>query len=280
MNALNADLHCHSTASDGLLAPAALVARAAANGVDLLALTDHDELAGVAEAAAAARSAGIGFLGGVEVSVSWGDDQTVHIIGLGVDPAAPDLAGGLAKVRAGRDGRAARMASELERIGFHGALAGALRHAGNPRLVSRSHFARFLVEAGASRTVHEVFDHFLARGKPGYVSHQWASLAEAVGWIRAAGGLAVIAHPCRYRLSDAQREQLYGAFRDLGGEGLEVVSGAGFPDDVLAAARAARRFGFLASRASDFHGPEESPVDLGRAPHLPADLVPVWSRLI
>lgn len=280
MTIRNADLHCHSTVSDGLLSPAEVVARAAANGVDLLALTDHDEVGGVAEAAAAARLAGIGFVAGVEVSVSWGDDHTVHIVGLGIDPAHPALADGLAVLRAGRDGRAARMAAELERIGFRGALEGALRHAGNRQLVSRSHFARFLVEAGASRTVHEVFDHYLAKGKPGYVSHPWASLADAVGWIRAAGGLAVIAHPFRYRLSEAQREQLFGSFRDLGGEGLEVVTGSAFPEDVLASARIARRYGFLASRASDFHGPEESSADLGRAPPLPEDLLPVWQRLI
>ncbi len=279
MKPLNADLHCHSTVSDGLLAPAEVVRRAHANGVELLALTDHDELGGLDEAREAACELGLRFADGVEVSISWGDDQTVHIVGLGVDATNPDLREGLAQVRSGRDSRAERMAAELDKVGIHGAYAGAMRYVGNPALISRAHFARFIVEQGHARDVKSVFDHWLAKGKPGYVNHVWASLEDALRWIRGAGGIAVIAHPGRYRLSQAQREAFYAAFRDLGGEGIEVISGAHSADDTQEFARVARRYGLLASRASDFHGPGESWIDLGRLADLPEDLTPVWSRL-
>lgn len=278
MNALNADLHCHSTASDGTLAPADVVRRAHANGVDLLALTDHDELLGIAEAAAEAADLGLRFVPGVEISVSW-LDQTLHIVGLGVDPANEALVAGLAKVRGGRDGRAMLIGEELARIGIHGAFQGALRYVGNPALVSRAHFARYLVEIGIAKNVHDVFLHYLARGKPGYVEHVWATLEDAVGWIKGAGGLAVIAHPGRYRLGNAEMHILFEQFRDLGGEAVEVSCGAHDGGQVLAFARMARKYGLLASRASDFHGPEDSPIDLGRASPLPPDLTPVWTRL-
>lgn len=278
MNPHNADLHCHSTASDGTLAPAAVVRRAHANGVDMLALTDHDELLGLPEAAATAEELGLRFVPGVEISVSW-LDQTLHIVGLGVDYANPALIAGLQQVRDGRDGRAARIAVELARVGIPGALEGALRYAGNPALISRAHFARFLVEAGIARNVHDVFLHYLARGKPGYVEHVWATLDDAIGWIKGAGGVAVIAHPGRYRLSYAEMDILFDKFRELGGEGVEVACGAHDGGQVLAFARMARRFGLLASRASDFHGPEDSHIDLGAAPTLPPDLTPVWTRL-
>ena len=278
MNALNADLHCHSTASDGTLAPADVVRRAHANGVDLLALTDHDELLGIAEAAAEAADLGLRFVPGVEISVSW-LDQTLHIVGLGVDPANEALAAGLAKVRGGRDGRAMLIGEELARIGIHGAFQGALRYVGNPALVSRAHFARYLVEIGIAKNVHDVFLHYLARGKPGYVEHVWATLEDAVGWIKGAGGLAVIAHPGRYRLGNAEMHILFEQFRDLGGEAVEVSCGAHDGGQLLAFARMARKYGLLASRASDLHGPEDSPIDLGRASPLPPDLTPVWTRL-
>lgn len=277
MNPANADLHCHSTVSDGLLAPADIVARAAANGVDLLALTDHDEIGGLDEAMAAAASAGMRLVTGTEISVSWGDDQTVHIVGLNFDHRHPDLVAGLARVRGGRDARAGRMAVELAKVGIDGAYEGALKYAGNPALISRSHFARYIVERGFAPDVKTVFDHWLAKDKPGYVSHPWAELSEAIGWIRAAGGIAVIAHPGRYRLTGAERRQLYSAFKDLGGEGIEVVSGSHGGDEVREFAGIAREFGFLASRASDFHGPGESWTDLGRMAQLPPDLKPVWT---
>ena len=278
MKPLNADLHCHSTVSDGLLAPADLIRRADANGVELLALTDHDELGGLVEARAAADEVGLGFVDGVEVSISWGDDQTVHIVGLGIDPTNPALGEGLRQIRSGRDARAGLMAAELDKVGIHGAYEGALRYAGNPALVSRAHFARYIVERGHAKDTKSVFDHWLAKGKPGYVSHAWATLDDALGWIIGAGGIAVIAHPGRYRLSRTERRDLFGAFKDLGGRGIEVLSGSQKDEEVSEFARIAREFGFLASRASDFHGPGESWIDLGRLPDLPEDLTPVWSQ--
>ncbi len=277
MKALNADLHCHSTVSDGLLAPADVVRRAHENGVELLALTDHDETGGLAEANATAADLGLGFVNGVEVSISWGDDQTVHVVGLGVDPENSGLRAGLESIRGGRDSRAARMAAELDKAGIHGAYEGALRHVGNPALISRAHFARYIVEKGYAKDVKSVFDHWLAKGKPGYVNHAWATLEDGLRWIHDAGGIAVIAHPGRYRLSKAERLEMYGAFRDLGGRGIEVISGAHKADEVAEFAHIARQFGFLASRASDFHGPGESWIDLGKLPDLPEDLTPVWS---
>ncbi|MCF8149559.1 MAG: PHP domain-containing protein [Burkholderiaceae bacterium] len=277
---MNADLHCHSTVSDGLLAPAELVRRAKENGVELLALTDHDELGGLEEARTTAGELDLPFVDGVEVSISWGDDQTVHIVGLGIDPANQVLIDGLTQVRSGRDARAGRMAAELDKVGIHGAYEGALRHAGNPSLVSRSHFARFIAEQGHAKDVKSVFDHWLAKGKPGYVEHAWATLEDALRWIIGAGGTAVIAHPGRYRLSKAERRQLFVAFKDLGGRGIEVLSGANKDEEVREFSRIAREFDFLASRGSDFHGPGESWVDLGKMPDLPEGLTPVWSRLV
>ncbi|MCE9570575.1 MAG: PHP domain-containing protein [Rhodocyclales bacterium] len=279
MKPLNADLHCHSTVSDGLLAPSDLVRRARENGVELLALTDHDELGGLTEARATADEIGLRFVDGVEVSISWGDDQTVHIVALGIDPRNTDLIEGLRQVRSGRDSRAGHMAAELDKVGIHGAYEGALRHAGNPALVSRSHFARYIVEQGHVKDVKSVFDYWLAKGKPGYVEHAWATLEDALRWIHGAGGIAVIAHPGRYRLSKAELRALFIAFKDLGGRGIEILSGSAKDDEVREYSRIAREFGFLASRGSDFHGPGESWIDLGKMPDLPEDLTPVWSQL-
>ncbi|MFA7270476.1 MAG: 3',5'-nucleoside bisphosphate phosphatase [Sterolibacterium sp.] len=274
----NADLHCHSTVSDGLLTPSELVRRACANGVDLLALTDHDELGGLSEARAVAVQLGLRFVDGVEISVSWGDDATVHIVGLAIDPFDVALVAGLTQLRGGRDRRAMRIADELDKVGIHDAYQGALQFAGNPALMSRSHFARHIVAAGHAADVKTVFDYWLAKGKPGYVAHAWATLAQALAWIHGAGGVAVLAHPGRYPLSNKELRQLLVEFRDLGGDGIEVLSGSYNDNEVREIARYAREFGLLASRASDFHGPGESRIDLGRLPQLPDGLTPVWER--
>jgi predicted metal-dependent phosphoesterase TrpH len=252
------------------------VERAKANGVDLLALTDHDEIGGLEEARQAAAALGIRFVTGTEISVSWGDDQTVHIVGLNFDERHPDLIAGLARVRSGRDARAELMAAELAKVGIDDAYAGALKYVGNPALISRSHFARYIVERGFARDIKTVFEHWLAKGKPGYVSHSWAELHDALDWIRMAGGVAVIAHPARYRLTPVERRKLFVAFKELGGQGIEVISGSHTEAEVREFAGIAREFGFLASRASDFHGPGESYIDLGRMAQLPPDLTPVW----
>ncbi len=272
---LNADLHCHSTVSDGTLSPAEVVRRAHANGVELLALTDHDELGGLAEARETADALNMRFVAGVEVSVTWAT-RTIHIVGLGVDPGSPSLVSGLAGTRSGRDRRALEMGERLEALGIAGAYQGALKYAGNPALVSRTHFARFLVERGHCVDMDEVFERFLTEGRPGYVSHDWASLADAVRWIRDAGGIAVIAHPGRYAFDALALDAFVGAFRAAGGQGMEVVSGSHTPAQYREYAQHARRHGMLASRGSDFHGPDESRVELGSLPPLPADLEPVW----
>lgn len=275
---MKVDLHCHSLVSDGVLDPAEVVRHAAANGVALLSLTDHDETAGCAAAEAEARAWGISFMPGVEISVSFAD-ETIHVVGLGVDPDDAALSEGLQRVRSGRDARARRIAEELERHGIHGAWEGAMRLAKNPALVSRAHFARHIVSLGLMRSVSEVFQYYLAKGKPGYVAHEWAVLEEAISWIRGAGGVAVLAHPARYRLSAAQFEELLRRFDEAGGAAVEVSSGSHGPDDMRRWAHVARHWGFAASIGSDFHAPAESPVDLGAAHPLPPDLTPVWQLL-
>lgn len=269
------DLHCHSTFSDGVLTPRDLLARARDNGVDVLALTDHDGIAGLPDAQAAASEYGVRLVNGVEISVTWAG-HTIHIVGLNVDPASKVLQDGLAATRAGRDARGQEIAAQLAKIGIPGVWEGALRYVGNPDLISRSHFARYLVEIGVCANVSKVFENYLVDGKPGYVPMRWAALDDAIAWIRAAGGMAVVAHPGRYALTDTQFWAFFTQFRDQGGEGVEVVTGSHTPDQYGEYADVARRFGLRASRGSDFHSPTESRMDLGGGPPLPKDLVPVW----
>ena len=270
------DLHSHSTCSDGLLSPAQLTERAVLKGVTALALTDHDDVSGLEEAKHAADEWGIEIIPGVEISVLW-QGTTLHIVGLHIDPEHQPLAVGLADIRAGREQRARKMADSLAAAGIEGSLEGARRYAQNPELVSRSHFARFLVAQGVSRDTNSVFRDYLTPGKPGFVPHQWALLTDALDWIRGSGGIAVLAHPGRYRINEAQRGQLLREFRDSGGAAVEVVTGSHAPDEYVTWARYAKEFGLLASVGSDFHGPGESYRDLGEIPALPAGCEPVWS---
>ncbi len=271
----NCDLHCHSLCSDGLLPAEAVVERAAANGVEMLALTDHDDLTGLPAARARATALGLDFVNGVEISTEWQGMQ-IHIVGLAFDAAHPDLIEGLAGIRSGRIERARRMSADLERVGIFGAFDGAMRLVANPNLISRSHFGRFLVNSGVRKDVHSVFESFLVPGKPGYVPHRWATIDDVVRWIDGAGGIAVVAHPGRYKLSRPELGRFLKEFKDLGGQAIEVQSGSHSPEQVEIFNRLAREFGFLASRGSDFHGPEESHVDLGQLPPLPDGLTPVW----
>jgi 3',5'-nucleoside bisphosphate phosphatase len=274
----NADLHCHSVVSDGTLTPEDLAARAAANGVELWALTDHDEIGGQHRAAAAARAQGMKYLTGTEVSVTFAD-ETVHIIGLGFDPDDEEMLRGLVQTRGGRGERAREIAAGLAAVGIPDAYEGALKYAGNPELISRTHFARYLVEIGACRDTSEVFRRYLVEGKPGYVPHRWASLKDAVQWITRAGGVAVIAHPARYKFSANEEYALFTEFKAHGGRGVEVVTGSHTEAEAARYALAALEFGLAASRGSDFHSPGESHTDLGRLPMLPATLTPVWELL-
>ena len=275
---LNADLHCHSVVSDGTLTPEALAARAKANGVELWALTDHDEIGGQQRAAAAARAAGMHYVTGVEISVTF-IHQTVHIVGLGFDADNAALQQGLVHTRGGRGQRAREMSDGLAKVGIHGAYEGALKFAGNLELISRTHFARFLVEAGVCRETNEVFRKYLTEGKPGYVEHRWATLKDAVTWIREAGGVAVLAHPARYKFSPNEEFALFTEFKSHGGQGVEVVTGSHSAAEYLVYADMAREFGLAASRGSDFHSPDESHTELGTLPYLPGTLTPVWELL-
>jgi hypothetical protein len=275
----NADLHCHSTVSDGTLEPEAIAARAAANGVELWSLTDHDEISGQRRARDAALAQGVAYLTGTEVSVTFAG-ETVHIIGLGFDADDAALCAGLARTRGGREARAREMAAGLSQAGIRGAYEGALRYVGNPELISRTHFARFLVEAGHCSDTYEVFRRFLTEGKPGYVPHRWAKLGEAVQWISRAGGVAVIAHPARYsRLTPTEEYALFTEFKAHGGQGVEVVTGSHTVAEYQKYGDMALEFELLASRGSDFHAPDESRTDLGSLPDLPGRLSPVWEAL-
>lgn len=275
---LNADLHCHSVVSDGTLQPETLAQRAQSNGVELWSLTDHDEVDGQQRAAQAAQALGLDYLSGCEISVSFAG-VTVHIVGLGFDADDDALRAGLAATRGGRDQRAREMSDALAKVGIKNAFEGALRYVGNPALISRTHFARHLVDAGVCSDTNEVFRRFLTEGKPGYVPHRWAALGDAVRWITQAGGMAVIAHPGRYRFTPTEEYALFSEFIAHGGRGVEVVTGSHTTADYQKYADMALEFGLLASRGSDFHSPDESHTDLGALPDLPGQLTPVWSAL-
>ena len=272
---LNIDLHCHSTVSDGLLTPTQLVERAATRGVNMLALTDHDDLGGLSEARLVANKKNIIFINGVEISVTW-RNRTLHIVGLDVDPEYLPLAQGLETIRSGRVTRASNIAAQLDKFGIQGSLEGVHYYAREGGLIGRTHFARFLAEQGYAKDVKSVFKKYLVKGKPGYVSHQWASLSDAVDWICGSGGRAVIAHPARYKLGKNLLDELLLEFRALGGSAIEVITASHTPEQSLLFAHHANRIGLLASLGSDFHGPGESYFDLGLMPEFPVECMPVW----
>ena len=275
---LNADLHCHSVVSDGTLTPEALAERAKANGVELWALTDHDEVGGQHRAAAAAKALGMKYVTGTEISVTF-IGHTVHIVGLGFDAENTQLIEGLRRTRGGRTERAKEMSDGLAKVGIKGAYEGALKFVGNPELISRTHFARFLVETGVCKETNDVFRKYLTEGKPGFVEHRWATLKDAVTWITQAGGVAVIAHPARYKFSANEEFALFTEFKAHGGQGVEVVTGSHSVAEYQIYADTAREFGLAASRGSDFHSPDESHTELGTLPYLPGKLTPVWDLL-
>ena len=272
---MNHDLHCHSSFSDGVLDPATLIERAREMNVDVLALTDHDDVRGLPIARAAAEKVGLGFVDGVEISVTW-RSHTLHLVGLRIDPDHPALVKGLETIRSGRAERARAMGDALAGIGLRGCLEGASALAGNKDLISRTHFARHFVAQGYVKDVRTVFKHYLVKGKPGYVSHRWAEMSDAIDWIKAGGGMAILAHPGRYNIGRLVMRELLDEFTSLGGTGIEVVTGSHRPEHVLRFARLAEEFGLLASRGSDFHAPGEGGRELGRMQALPERCVPVW----
>ena len=274
----NIDFHCHSEISDGLHPPRDVVRFAATNGVDVLALTDHDNLGGLAQAREAASEHGIRFIDGVEISVTW-TSKTLHIVGVNIDPSNAVLRAGLELIRSGRMQRAEKMAESLARVGIGGVLHGALSYAKNPDMIGRTHFARHLVEAGHVKDIKSVFKKYLVPGKPGYVPHEWASLTDALRWIVGAGGIPIIAHPGRYDIGPNAMKRLLAEFKTLGGLGVEVVTSNHTAEHIERFSRLALEYELLASRGSDFHGDEDGRVQLGRIPPLPAQLKPVWSMI-
>lgn len=258
-----------------MLTPSEVAARAHANGVQLWALTDHDELSGVSEARATAQALGMSYIAGVEISVTWAN-HTVHILGLGVDESNIELNAGLVGIRGGRALRARQVADRLTALGIPDSYEGALSYAANPALISRTHFARFLVEHGHCNTMQAVFDKYLGDDKPANVPVHWTTLEQAVGWITGAGGRAAIAHPGRYSYTPVQFGALFDQFKQLGGTAIEVITGSHRPDQYAEYANVARHYGFMASMGSDFHSPREGKLDLGELPALPSDLKPVW----
>ena len=268
------DLHCHSTVSDGLLSPQDLVAHAAKSGVKVLAITDHDDVSGLAAARVAAAEHGIHFVNGVEISATW-KKRTLHIVGLKFDAENTALKTALAGVRIGRDLRAQDMAAGLAKAGISGAYEGAKAIA-KQSILTRSHFAQFLAQAGYAKDVKSVFKKFLVKGKPGFVDSQWMDLESAVRLIVGAGGQAVIAHPGRYDLGMVNMHLLMHEFRMLGGAAIEVVTGSHQPPQYQQFATIAHRFSLKASLGSDYHGAGLSYMGMGQVPELPAGCVPVW----
>lgn len=268
------DLHSHSTASDGELTPAELVRHAASKGVQILALTDHDVTDGLAEARAEAALAGIELINGVEISVTW-NKKLIHVVGLNFDPENEALQTGLAKLRQSRIGRSEKIANRLAKAGIEGALAGAQAYAGG-QILSRTHFAKFLLAEGHVKTMQAAFDKYIGEGKKAYAAGEWASLEEALGWINGAGGVAVIAHPARYKLSATKLRALCQDFKDLGGVAIEVSSGKFDAIEVRNMSEYAQRFDLAASLGSDFHGPSQAWLQMGRLPALPKACRPVW----
>lgn len=270
------DLHSHSTASDGTLTPAELLARARDQSVDVLALTDHDTTSGLDEAARAAAEHGVELVPGIELSTQW-SGRNIHVVGLGIDPSAPVLQALIQELGTIRAARVERMAASLARAGYSDALQGAYAQAAGG-VPTRTHFARYLVEQGVAEDVGAVFKRFLVRGKPGYASTEWPALEQAVFALQAAGGLAVLAHPHAYKWTGAWSRRILDAFIQAGGVGVEVSCGTSNQQSIQQWGGYARRFGMLASLGSDFHSPGRF-IELGRVPRLPEGVQPIWERL-
>ncbi len=268
------DLHCHSTASDGALSPSALVYRAHQQGVSVLALTDHDTTMGLSQARSCAADLGLCLINGIELSASW-QNKCLHIIGLGIDPDYEPLATATAQLRTSRLERAVKIAEKLEKKRITGALVGVQKAAGDG-MITRSHFANFLLSQFHVSTQQEAFDRYLGKGKPAYVSTTWAEMALAIQWITQSGGVAVLAHPLRYQLTASWMKRLLAAFKDAGGQGIEVITGRTNPDEIKLLANYASSFGLAGSVGSDFHNPVNPWLELGRLAPLPETVQPVW----
>ena len=270
------DLHCHSYHSDGVLTPEEVVKRAKACQVDVLALTDHDVVSGLAEARLAAAECGIRFIPGIEISVTW-DKQLIHVVGLNIDFASAPLLSGLTQQAKTRLAHAERIAEQLEKAGIKGVKQGVWELVGHDN-ITRTHFARYLVQQGKAPNMRDCFERFLKHGRPGYVSAQWVSLGEAVQWIKQSGGLAVIAHPTRYKMTAAKLSRLIADFEECGGRGLEIIYGNCSAEVMDSNIAVLKRSQLLASIGSDFHDPGDRWIELGRFPPMPEGLPVVWQE--
>ncbi len=271
------DLHCHSTASDGALSPSQLVERAAMQGVTALSLTDHDTVNGLTEASVAAAKADIRLIPGIEISTTW-ENKCFHIVGLNIDPDNPALNAGIKELQTIRSSRARRIAEKLAAKKVSGAYEAIVENAGS-NMITRFHFADFLLQQKIVTTHQQAFDKYLAKGKPAYVSTSWATMNDAVDWIKQSGGVAVLAHPLRYKLSGSWLKRTLSAFKEAGGVGIEVITGQSSRDDIIRSAHLARRFDLYASVGSDFHTPSNQWLELGRFPDLPNHCQPIWTLL-
>jgi 3',5'-nucleoside bisphosphate phosphatase len=272
--ALNIDLHTHSNRSDGSLSPADLVQRAAAAGVQVLALTDHDTVAGLDEAQCAARANGLTVVPGVEISASW-RSQAIHVLGLWIDPASSSLRAQLETQAALRGARMRRICARLTQLKLPGAALLAAVES-SPGLPTRAHLAHAMVAGGHVDAVEAAFRKYLGKGKAAHIAAQWPPLDEVVGWIRAAGGIATLAHPARYAISSGARRRLLEDFAAAGGKAMEVVSGANGKQDIDTCAALAMNHGLEGSVGSDFHSPQAAWNPLGRSLKLPDYITPVW----
>ena len=271
------DLHCHSTASDGALSPTNLVQRAYQQGVTSLALTDHDTTGGLDEAQLCATEIGLKLIKGIELSTNW-QNMCFHIVGLGIDPTYAPLADATYTLQNTRMERAEKIAAKLEKKGIAGSLA-AVRKAAGEGMVTRTHFSDFLLSKNHVSTQQEAFDRYLAKGKSAYVPTSWAELELVVSWITGSGGVAVLAHPLRYKLSANYLKRLLNTFKDAGGQGIEVITSRMNADEIRQAAEYATRFDLAGSMGSDFHNADNPWVELGRLASLPTNIKPIWELL-
>ncbi len=274
------DLHCHSNNSDGAHTVTEVLDMVKANGGKHIALTDHDTTEGIKEAREYATKIGLELIAGVEISVTWQKNILIHIIGLNIDENNQELIENLAQLRSFRYLRGQEIAKQLAKIGIDGAFEGALKYCSTPEALSRTHFARFLVDNGYAKA-NRVFDKYLTTGKPGYVMQTWASLKDAVTWIKNSGGIAVIAHPCRYKLTRTKLLQLIDEFKQFGGEGIEVISSSHSQTDSISIAQIATETNLLASLGTDFHNILNNypKVNVGMNYPLPQTCNPVYLKL-
>lgn len=268
------DLHAHSTASDGELTPAELVQLAVNSHIKTLALTDHDSVAGLAEAQSAAKKQGLKLINGIELSTRW-DNKTIHIVGLNINANNKAMIEATVHLNQLREERAINIEKKLAKVGIEDAYENAKQLAGDGT-VTRQHFARYLISIGKAKDFNDVFKRYLVKGKPGYVAVNWPELDETIEKINSAGGIAVIAHPLRYKITATKLRKLIAEFKELGGAGIEVVTGNNNVNEITTVSNYAKRYDIAASLGSDYHNDKSPWAKLGNLTSLPQGLTPVW----